>query len=257
MAMKHLGPSFDIHTGGVDLIFPHHEDEIAQSEAATGKPFVETWLHCAHLQMSGSKMAKSTGNIARVGELLESGIGPRALRYALISVHYRAGLNYTPDSLSAAAAAVARLDALAAALAAYREDGPDDPGLPGVLGEATSAFDAALADDLNISAGLGALFDLVRELNRRIDARSLSTSDSGRAIDWLRHVDTVLAVLPDEADELEPELARLLDQRVAARMARDWAASDRLRDELAGRGISVEDTRDGQRWRRLVEAGHD
>jgi cysteinyl-tRNA synthetase len=257
MAMKHLGPSFDIHTGGVDLIFPHHEDEIAQSEAATGKPFVETWLHCAHLQMSGSKMAKSTGNIARVGELLESGIGPRALRYALISVHYRAGLNYTPDSLSAAAAAVARLDALAAALAAYREDGPDDPGLPGVLGEATSAFDAALADDLNISAGLGALFDLVRELNRRIDARSLSTSDAGRAIDWLRHVDTVLAVLPDEADELEPELARLLDQRVAARMARDWAASDRLRDELAGRGISVEDTRDGQRWRRLVEAGHD
>ena len=106
MAMKHLGPSFDIHTGGVDLIFPHHEDEIAQSEAATGKPFVRTWLHRAHLQMSGSKMAKSTGNIARVGELLESGIDPRALRYALISVHYRASLNYTPDSLAAAAAAV-------------------------------------------------------------------------------------------------------------------------------------------------------
>ena len=131
MAMKHLGPSFDIHTGGVDLIFPHHEDEIAQSEAATGKPFVRTWLHCAHLQMSGSKMAKSTGNIARVGELLEAGVEPRALRYALIAVHYRAGLNYTPDSLAAAAAAVDRLDALVAALAAYREDGADDPELPG------------------------------------------------------------------------------------------------------------------------------
>jgi cysteinyl-tRNA synthetase len=257
MAMKHLGPSFDIHTGGVDLIFPHHEDEIAQSEAATGMQFVATWLHCAHLQMSGSKMAKSTGNIARVGELLESGIDPRALRYALISVHYRAGLNYTPDSLTAAAAAIARLDALVAALAAYREDGPDDPELPGVLEEATSAFDAALADDLNISAGLGALFDLIRELNRRIDARSLSTADAGHATDWLRHVDTVLAVLPDEADELEPELAKLLDQRVAARAARDWAESDRLRDELTARGISVEDTRDGQRWRRLVEAGRD
>jgi cysteinyl-tRNA synthetase len=257
MAMKHLGPSFDIHTGGVDLIFPHHEDEIAQSEAATGQRFVQTWLHCAHLQMSGSKMAKSTGNIARVGELLESGVEPRALRYALISVHYRAGLNYTPDSLAAAAAAVARLDALVAALAAYRDDTPDDQELPAILERGTAAFDAALADDLNISAGLGALFDVVRDLNRRIDARSLSTADAARATDWLRGVDQVLAVLPDESDELEPDLARLLDDRVAARAARDWAASDRLRDELASRGISVEDTRDGQRWRRLVEVGRD
>jgi cysteinyl-tRNA synthetase len=257
MSMKHLGQSFDIHTGGVDLIFPHHEDELAQSEAATGKPFVRTWLHAAHLRMSGSKMAKSTGNIARVGELLESGIDPRALRYALISVHYRASLNYTPDSLAAAAAAVARLDALVAALATYREDGPDDPELPGVLDAARAAFDAALDEDLNISAALGALFDLVRELNRRIDARSLSTADVGRATDWLRLTDTVLGVLPDDVDDIEPELARLLDERIAARAARDWAASDRLRDDLAARGISVEDTRDGQRWRRLVEAGHD
>ncbi len=257
MAIRHLGPSFDIHTGGIDLIFPHHEDEIAQSEAATGKPFVRTWLHCAHLQMSGAKMAKSTGNIARVGELLESGIDPRALRYALISVHYRAGLNYTPDSLAAAAAALARLDALVVALAAYREDGADDPELPGVLEAARTAFDAALDDDLNISAALGALFDLVRDMNRRIDSRSLSTADASRVTDWLRLVDTVLAVLPDEVEDLEPELAQLLDERIAARAARDWAASDRLRDELAARGISVEDTRDGQRWRRLVEAGRD
>jgi cysteinyl-tRNA synthetase len=257
MSMKHLGESFDIHTGGIDLIFPHHEDEIAQSEAATGQPFVRTWLHCAHLQMSGSKMAKSTGNIARVGELLESGIDPRALRYALIAVHYRATLNYTPDSLAAAAAAVERLDALVAALAAYRTDGPDDAELPGLLEEATTAFDDALADDLNISAALAAVFDLVRVLNKRIDARSLSTADAGRATEWLRRVDTVLGVLPEASDELEPELATLLDERVAARNARDWAASDRLRDELAARGISVEDTRDGQRWRRLVEAGHD
>ena len=257
MAMKHLGPSFDIHTGGVDLIFLHHEDEIAQSEAATGKPFVRTWLHCAHLQMSGSKMAKSTGNIARVGELLEAGVEPRALRYALIAVHYRAGLNYTPDSLAAAAAAVDRLDALVAALGAYREEGSDDPELPETLQAAVAAFDAALDDDLNISAALGVLFDLVRDLNRRIDARSLSTADAARATDWLRRVDTVLAVLPDETDELEPDLAALLDERVAARAARDWAESDRLRDELATRGISVEDTRDGQRWRRLVEAGRD
>ncbi|HET9346065.1 MAG TPA: cysteine--tRNA ligase [Candidatus Limnocylindrales bacterium] len=257
MSMRHLGESFDIHTGGVDLVFPHHEDEIAQSEAATGKPFVRTWLHCAHLQMSGAKMAKSTGNIARVGEVLETGVDPRALRYALIAVHYRAALNYTPDSLAAAAAAVERLDALLAALAAYREDRPDDPSLPGALADARAAFDAALDDDLNVSAALAAVFDLVRELNRRIDGRSLSTGDAAAAIDWLRTTDSVLGVLPDEADDLEPELRSLLDERAAARAARDWAASDRLRDELAGRGVAVEDTRDGQRWRRLVEAARD
>jgi cysteinyl-tRNA synthetase len=255
MSIRHLGPSFDVHTGGVDLIFPHHEDEIAQSEAATGQRFVGTWLHCAHLQMSGSKMAKSTGNIARVGEVLGSGVDPRALRYALIAVHYRAGLNYTPDSLAAAAAAVDRLDALLAALATYRENAADDSGLSAVLDGARSAFEAAMDDDLNISAALGALFELVRELNRRIDARSLSTDDAGRAVAWLRDVDRVLGVLPAEADELPADLRKLLDDRVAARAARDWAASDRLRDELAARGIAVEDTRDGQRWRRLVEAG--
>ena len=255
MSMHHLGQSFDIHTGGVDLILPHHEDEIAQSEAATGRPFVRTWLHCAHLQMSGAKMAKSTGNIARVGELLESGIEPRALRYALISVHYRASLNYTPDSLAAAAAAIDRLDALVAALTAYREQRPDDPDLPGVLEAARAAFDAALDDDLNISAALGALFDLVREVNRRLDARTLSTTDAATVTAWLRDLDAVLAILPDEEDELEDELRRLLEERLAARAGKDWAASDRLRDELMSRGIAVEDTRDGQRWRRLVEAG--
>jgi cysteinyl-tRNA synthetase len=255
MSMHHLGQSFDIHTGGVDLIFPHHEDEIAQSEAATGLPFVRTWLHCAHLQMSGAKMAKSTGNIARVGELLESGIEPRALRYALISVHYRANLNYTRDSLAAAAAAIDRLDALVAALAAYHEERPDDADVPAVLDAARSTFDAALDDDLNISAALGALFDLVREVNRRLDARTLSTADAATVTSWLRRLDDVLAILPDEVDELVDDLRQLLDERLAARARKDWAASDRLRDELMTRGIAVEDTRDGQRWRRLVEAG--
>jgi cysteinyl-tRNA synthetase len=255
MSMRHLGKSFDIHTGGVDLIFPHHEDEIAQSEAATGQPFVQTWMHCAHLQMSGAKMAKSEGNIARVGDLLDAGVAPRALRYALIAVHYRASLNYTDDSLAAAAAAVDRLDALVAALAAYGEAGADDPELPGVLAAARDAFTAALDDDLNISAALAAVFDLVRDVNRRIDARSLSVADAARVAGWLRDVDQVLGVLPDAEDALDPALRALLDEREAARADRDWAASDRLRDELAARGIAVEDTRDGQRWRRLVEAG--
>jgi cysteinyl-tRNA synthetase len=255
MSMTHLGTSFDIHTGGIDLIFPHHEDEIAQSEAATGEPFVQTWLHCAHLQLSGTKMAKSTGNIARPSELFEAGVSPRALRYALLAVHYRASLNHSDESLAAAAAALSRLDALVAALAAFVEDRPNDPTLPALLEEARTAFGEALDDDLNISEGLAALFGLVRELNRRIEARSISTDDAARSLALLRDLDQVLAVLPEADEDLAPELRSMLDERSAARAARDWAASDRLRDELLARGIAVEDTRDGQRWRRLVEVG--
>jgi cysteinyl-tRNA synthetase len=255
MAMAELGPSFDIHTGGVDLIFPHHEDEIAQSEAATGQPFVGTWLHCAHLQLGGSKMAKSKGNIARVRELLEAGVSARALRYALIAVHYRVGLSYSDESLAAATAAVARLDALVAALEAYHEDTQDDLTLDGLLDAARTAFGAALDDDLNISEGLAAVFELVRELNRRLEVRALSTADAVRALEALRDIDRVLGVLPDADDVIDRELQALLDARLAARAARDWAESDRLRDVLAANGIAVEDTRDGQRWRRLVEAG--
>jgi cysteinyl-tRNA synthetase len=254
MSMKHLGPSFDIHTGGIDLVFPHHEDEIAQSEAATGLPFVRTWLHCAHLQSSGSKMAKSLGNIARVGELLDAGVSPRALRYALIAVHYRAPNQYSDEALLAAAAAVDRLDAAVAALAAYREDVADDPGLGEALAAAATAFSAALDDDLNVSASLAVVFDLVRDLNRRIDGRTMSSSDAERALATLRSFDEVLGVLPADEDELDGDDRRLLDERAAARANRDWAASDRLRDELASRGIAVEDTRDGQRWRRQLEA---
>jgi cysteinyl-tRNA synthetase len=248
MSMKHLGPSFDIHTGGIDLIFPHHEDEIAQSEAATGEPFVRTWLHCAHLQMSGSKMAKSTGNISRVAEMLEAGISPRALRYALIAVNYRQALEYSPESLAAAGAAVERLDTFLAALGGYADPHADDPTLPTTLADARAAFAAALSDDLNVSAGLAALFDLVRDVNRRIADRSMSTADAGRVVAALRDLDAVLAVLPDEAT-LDDELQALVDARAAARAAGQWATSDRLRDELAARGVTVEDTRDGQRWR--------
>ncbi|HEX7951197.1 MAG TPA: cysteine--tRNA ligase [Candidatus Limnocylindrales bacterium] len=253
MSMAHLGDSFDIHTGGVDLVFPHHEDEIAQSEAATGQPFVRNWLHCAHLRMDGAKMAKSTGNIARVADLLEGGVSPRALRLALISVHYRASLSHSDESLAAAAAAIERLDALVAALSAYREDRADEPTLAETLATAREAFGAALDDDLNASAALAALFDLVRELNRRIERRALSSADADRALAALRDLDQVLAILPDVEPGLDSEVERLLVDREAARAARDWATSDRLRDELTAHGIGVEDTRDGQRWRRLAE----
>ena len=255
MSMAYLGPSLDIHTGGADLIFQHHEDEIAQSEAATRKPFVQTWLHCEHLRLGGAKMAKSVGNISSVVDLLAAGASPRALRYALISVHYRQGLEYTASSLDAAAAAIDRLDALIGGLEAYSEDRADTGDLEAELDAARGRFEAALDDDLNVSAALGALFDLVRELNRRLADRALSTADATRALAFLRELDVVLAILPDAGADLPPGAAELLAAREAARAGRDWAASDRLRDELLALGVAVEDTRDGQRWRRLVEAG--
>jgi cysteinyl-tRNA synthetase len=250
MSMQHLGESFDIHTGGVDLIFPHHEDEIAQSEAATGKPFVRTWLHCAHLRLDGAKMAKRTGNVSRVADLLDAGTSARALRYALISVHYRQGLDFSDASLDAARSAIERLDGALAALVAYREDRADDPSVVTLLEGARERFDAALDDDLNASAGLAAVFDLVREANRRIADRSLSTADAARVVALLRDLDAVLAVLPDEAaDELPAGATELLADREAARARRDWAESDRLRGALLELGVAVEDSRDGQRWR--------
>jgi cysteinyl-tRNA synthetase len=250
MSMRYLGPSFDIHTGGVDLVFPHHTDEIAQSEAATGQRFVAYWLHNAFLQMGSQKMSKSVGNIERVGDITDRGISPRALRLALISAHYRMALSFSEDSLQAASSAVYRLDALFAALATYRCDCPDDATLAGLLNGTKAAFETALDDDLNISPALAALFDLVRELNRRIDARALSTADARRATGFIRDLDRVLGIAPALEESLDLELQKLVEDRAAARTARDWAASDRLRTVLAERGILVEDTRDGQRWRR-------
>ena len=194
-------------------------------------------------------MARSVGNIALVTDLVAAGVSPRAIRYALVAVHYRAPLNWSDNSLPAAAAAVERLDALLAALAAYREDRADDPGLPAALDAVRAAFEAGLDDDLNVSEALAALFDGVRDLNRRLDTRALSTADAGRAAAFVRDLDAVLGIAAPAAAALDPDLQAMLDARASVRAARDWAAADRLRDELLARGVAVEDTRDGQRWR--------
>jgi cysteinyl-tRNA synthetase len=248
MSMKYLGQSFDIHTGGVDLIFPHHENEIAQSEGATGERFVQVWLHNAHLQQSGEKMARRVGNIARPSEVYDDGYSPAMLRYALIATHYRAPMEWGDETMDHSRAAVERLSTAVAALDSYAQDGEDDPRLDEDIEVARDRFRQAMDDDLNVSGGLAAVFDLVRELNKRVDTRSMSTSDAARAAAALRDFDRVLGVL--EVDEELPEGAReLLDRREEARAAREWAESDRLRDELAEMGVAVEDTRDGQRWR--------
>ena len=252
MSMAHLGPSFDIHTGGVDLVFPHHEDEIAQPRRRPGSRSSEPGSIAPTSGWAARRWPSRRGTSPGSADLIAAGVSPRALRYALISVHYRAPLNWSDESLPAAAAAIERLDALLAALTAYREDRADDPGLPGALDGIRAAFEAGLDDDLNVSAALAALFDGVRELNRRLDARSLSTADAGRAAAFVRELDSVLGVAAPAADALEPVLQAMLEERAAARAARDWAESDRLRDELLARGVAVEDTRDGQRWRLVV-----
>ncbi|CAN5698528.1 cysteine--tRNA ligase [soil metagenome] len=257
MSMKYLGASLDLHTGGIDLVFPHHEDEMAQSEAATGQRFVSVWMHCAHLRMGGQKMAKRTGNFAVPDDVYAEGISPRVLRYALLSTHYRTGPDFTEAALATAASSVERLSTVLLALDAYRQEGADDASLPALLEEARQAFRRHMDDDLNIAPALGAIFDLVRELNRRMGERGLSTADAVLAADALRDLDRVLAVVEERSEsEAGAAVQELLEMRLAARTARDWALSDALRTQLAELGVTVEDTADGQRWRRDTEVIH-
>ena len=257
MSMKYLGQSFDIHTGGVDLIFPHHENEIAQSEAATGRRFVNTWLHCAHLQLSGQKMARREGNIYKPAELYEQGWRPAELRYALLATYYRSPLEWSDETMANARAAVERLTTAVLRATDYDADGTaDDAGFDGTIAAAVDGFRAGLDDDLNVSAALAAIFDLVRDLNRRMDARSISTAAARRGVAALRDLDRVLGVLDEQPADLPAGAQALLDQRAAARAARDWPTSDRLREELAALGVAVEDTPGGQRWRRAAEVEH-
>jgi cysteinyl-tRNA synthetase len=250
MAMKHLGQTLDIHTGGEDNIFPHHECEIAQSEAFSGKPFVRYWMHAKFLQVDGGKMSKSLGNVWNLGDVVERGFSPRALRFALIRGHYRQPLNFSWEILREAASALESLDDLARRL--RRVAAGEEPGAPGaeegaeLVDQARAGFVEAMNDDLSTPQALSTLFVLRKHV---LEGR-LGSAAARRALAFLEEADTVLAVLELGEDELEEEIRRRIDERQAARARRDFAAADAIRDALLAQGIALEDTPAGVVWRR-------
>jgi cysteinyl-tRNA synthetase len=255
MSMKYLGPSFDLHTGGVDNIFPHHENEIAQSEGATGKPFVKYWMHAAHLMVDGEKMSKSKGNFYTLRDLVAKGHDPRALRYLLLSTHYRTPLNFTFDALARAAGELQRFDALFARFAETRAASGRDGAFDAKAEAIELEIRDALADDLNVSGAQGALFRLVREANAALDRGELPADSLASLQERLTRIDAVYGVIvPGEKALLDPEIDALIEQRVQARKAKNFKESDRIRDVLASQGIVLEDTPQGVRWRRAVAA---
>ena len=246
MSMKYLGESFDLHTGGVDNLFPHHENEIAQAEAVTGKPFVHTWMHCAHLRVNGQKMSKSAGNFFTLRDLIEKGYTGREIRYVLLNGQYRQPLNFTFDALAAARTALARVDECVDALTARAAETAADDGVR--VASSLEAFAAAIADDLNAPEAYSAMFAFVRAANAALNA-GLTPAGAKAALEELNRMDMVLGFIRfgrAEKSEIPTEIQALADARAAARAEKNWAESDRLRDELAAKGWQVRDSKEGQ-----------
>ncbi len=267
MSMKYLGETFDLHTGGVDNIFPHHEDEIAQSEGANGCLYSKYWMHCAHLQVEGKKMSKSKGNFFTLREILDKGYSGREIRYELIGTHYRQSLNFTFDSLAADRAALARLDEFHAKLQEAAKTArseslappkssvptsgatsPTEPNLPEWAVEMEKQFSAALDDDLNIAGALGALFDGVHKGNKEFP---MSGKTALAVSNLWKKLDTVLGFLEPPKADVPSELIEMAKARATAKANKNWAEADRLRDTIAAAGWTVQDTPTGPKLKKL------
>lgn len=250
MSQKYLGDTFDIHTGGIDNIFPHHEDEIAQSEAATGKMFVKYWMHCAHLVVDGRKMSKSLGNFYTLRQIIERGYTGREIRYVLVAGHYRQTLNFTFTALDAARASLSRIDDFIRRLEGLTSNGAGADTLPGWALSAREAFRSAMDNDLNTSDALAALFQLIHDGNRALDLGQ-DTVSAGAVLALMNDFDKTFGFLSSEKPEESPEIRDLLDARLIARKNKNWTESDRLRDEIAKLGWEVRDTSLGQQLRKV------
>jgi cysteinyl-tRNA synthetase len=255
MSMKYLGETFDIHCGGVDLIFPHHENEIAQSEGATGKPFVRYWVHPEFLLVEGEKMAKSKGNQFTLRDLGSKEHPPEAIRYLLLSTHYRKQLNFSTEGLRQAQAAIQRLEDFKLRMKErIRQAAPDASPCPEFSAEVESArgqFIEALDDDLNTSAALASVFDFIRTTYQMHEQNALSAGDARAALELLEELDQVFDVMHPQQGILDAEILQRIEQRLAARRRKDFAEADRIRDQLLAQGIHLEDTQQTTLWKRI------
>jgi cysteinyl-tRNA synthetase len=263
MSTALLGDQIDIHCGGVDNIFPHHEAEIAQSEGVTGKKFVHYWLHCAHLLVDGQKMAKSLGNFYTVPDVLAKGYTGRELRYALLRVHYRVPLNFTWEGMNEARESLGRIDEWLARLRETTEQENAQRSTPIDREQASNAqhptekndFENALDDDLNISAALGFLFESIRETNRAMDEHKLDAASASAWLDWWKRINTVLDLESEGEVVVPPEVTQLAKERESARREKNWKRSDQLREQIAALGWEVRDTKDGQKLTQRASSG--
>jgi len=254
MSMKYLGETFDLHTGGIDNLFPHHENEIAQAEGATGKPFVNFWMHCAHLRVNGEKMSKSLGNFFTLRDLIQKGWSGREIRYVLVNGHYRQPLNFTFDALDAARASLARIDECVDALTALA--GSAVPGsLPRWAHAACDAFALAINDDLNMPEAFAALFALVHESNSAMHQSALKPDEAAAVLTAFDALDAVFGLVrfgrAVRQTALPSDIEALIAARAAARAAKDWSGADRMREELAAKGWEVRDSKEGQKVKKL------
>jgi cysteinyl-tRNA synthetase len=253
MSKRYLGETLDIHAGGVDLMFPHHENEIAQSEAANHRQFARVWLHSEHLtDATGEKMSKSAGGFTTLRDLVDAGHDPVAVRFFLLAnAHYRTRLRLSTEGLHAAAEQVRRLREFADRVRRSAPGGAVDDGLLLRIAEVRSSYREALDDDLNLPQGVGLVFELVREANAALDAGRVGADARDALLAFIAEFDVHLDVVRAEEPGLADEVERLISEREAARKARDFARSDRIRDELRQKGIALEDSKDGVRWRRV------
>ncbi|MCA1625964.1 MAG: class I tRNA ligase family protein, partial [Acidobacteria bacterium] len=250
-AMKYLGETVDIHAGGVDLKFPHHENEIAQSEGATDKTFAKVWLHSEHLKVEGETMSKSLGNYYTFRDLVEKGYSAVAIRYLLLSVPYHKQLNFTFETLDGAENTIERLRDFRKRLNEAKLSGGANEASQKIASDALNDFEAAMDDNLNTSVALAALHNLVREINTALAGETLREDDRKVILETIEKIDLILNVFGEEkAEMLDAEIENLIEERQTARHNRNFARSDEIRDLLAGKGVFLEDTKDGVRWKR-------
>ncbi|MFH2028242.1 MAG: cysteine--tRNA ligase, partial [Nanoarchaeota archaeon] len=247
MAMKYLGETFDIHCGGIDLVFPHHENEIAQSESYSGKKFVNYWMHCEHLIVNGKKMSKSLGNFYTLRDVLAKGYSSKAIRYELMSTHYRQQLNFTFNGVESSGNAVKKLNDFIFSLKNINSS-EDNDKLDKVISKASADFEKKMDDDLNISEGLAAVFNFMNEINKL----KISSKDAKKVISSMEKFDKVLGVIDFEQKvDVSSDIEQLIVKRDEARASKNWAKADEIRDELKEKGIELIDSKEGTKWKKV------